>query len=65
MAILTLFAAQDLDGVFRGATGVNVGGDSNTVDITGNVNMSAEYEQDSLIASDTPLTGVAVSGNEQ
>lgn len=50
---INVISAQDSDGVFRGATGVNVGGDSNTVNITGNVNMSAEYELDSLIASDT------------
>ncbi len=53
---------QDSDGVFRGATGVNVSGDSNTVNIAGNVNMSAEFEQNSLIAGDTPLTGVTVNG---
>ncbi len=56
-------SAQDSSGIFRGATGVNVSGDSNTVDILGSVNMSASYAQGSQIASDTPLTGVAVSGN--
>ncbi|MGK7341969.1 autotransporter adhesin BigA, partial [Salmonella enterica] len=60
---INVISAQDSGGIFRGATGVNVGGDSNNVDITGNVNISAaEYQQDSLIARDTPLTGIVVSG---
>lgn len=59
---INVISVQDSDGVFRGATGVNVSGDSNTVNIAGNVNMSAEFEQNSLIAGDTPLTGVTVNG---
>ncbi|EBR8187127.1 autotransporter adhesin BigA [Salmonella enterica subsp. enterica serovar Oranienburg] len=43
---------------------ITVSGDSNTVAISGNMNISAaEYQQDSLIASDTPLTGIVISGN--
>ncbi|EAM5627177.1 autotransporter adhesin BigA [Salmonella enterica subsp. enterica serovar Gatuni] len=61
---INVISVQDSDGVFRGATGVNVSGDSNTVAISGNMNISAaEYQQDSLIASDTPLTGIVISGN--
>ncbi|EDA0143752.1 autotransporter adhesin BigA, partial [Salmonella enterica subsp. enterica] len=60
---INVVSVQDSDGVFRGANGVNVSGDSNTVDIIGSVNMLADYAQDSLIASDTPLTGVTISGN--
>ncbi|MEY5546891.1 autotransporter adhesin BigA, partial [Salmonella enterica subsp. enterica serovar Corvallis] len=38
-------------------------GDSNAVDITGNVNISADYGQDDLAAGAPPLTGVVVGGN--
>lgn len=38
-------------------------GDNNAVDITGNVNISADYGQDDLAAGAPPLTGVVVGGN--
>ncbi len=60
---INVTSVQDSDGVFRSATGVNVSGDSNAIDIDGNVNISADYAQDSLIASDAPLTGITIGGN--
>lgn len=51
------------DGTYRGATGIDVSGDNNTVKISGNVNLNADYDQDAMIAHDTPLVGTAVSGN--
>lgn len=42
---------------------MSISGNSNTVNIVGDVNMSADYAPDSKITSNTPLTGVSISGN--
>ncbi|MGF3830670.1 autotransporter adhesin BigA [Salmonella enterica] len=60
---INVTSVQDSESVFRAATGVSVSGDSNTLDITGNVNISADYGQDALAQSDTPIIGVTVSGD--
>ncbi|GAL46341.1 autotransporter adhesin BigA, partial [Citrobacter werkmanii] len=60
---INVTSVQDSEGIFRTATGVSVSGDSNTVDITGNVNINADYGQDALAQSDTPIIGVTVSGD--
>ncbi|EGT0614144.1 autotransporter adhesin BigA [Salmonella enterica] len=60
---INVTSVQDSESIFRAATGVSVSGDSNTVDITGNVNISADYGQDALAQSDTPIIGVTVSGD--
>lgn len=60
---INVVSVQDSEGVFSSATGVSVSGDSNAVDITGNVNISADYGQDDLAAGAPPLTGVVVGGN--
>ncbi|EDH3762394.1 autotransporter adhesin BigA, partial [Salmonella enterica subsp. enterica] len=62
---INVVSVQDSEGVFSAATGVSVSvsGDSNTVDITGNVNISADYGQNALAQSDTPIIGVTVSGD--
>src|SRR5690606_29790212 len=60
---INVISAQDSEGMFKAATGVSVSGDSNAIDITGNVNLSADHASDSRIASDTALTGITVSGN--
>ncbi|MBS3048288.1 autotransporter outer membrane beta-barrel domain-containing protein [Enterobacter mori] len=56
-------SVQDSEGIFRGATGVDVNGSDNTVSIQGSVNVSASYANDALISSDIPLSGITVSGN--
>ncbi|EGP2345232.1 autotransporter adhesin BigA [Salmonella enterica] len=60
---INVTSVQDSESIFRAATGVSVSGDSNTVDITGNVNINADYGQDDLAQSDTPIIGVTVSGD--
>ncbi|EID8159140.1 autotransporter adhesin BigA [Salmonella enterica] len=61
---INVTAAEDGDGVYRGAHGLDVTGDSNTLDITGNVTISGHYDEDSLIAGDSDtLQGIAISGN--
>lgn len=60
---INVTSVQDSESVFRAATRVSVSGDSNTLDITGNVNISADYGQDALAQSDTPIIGVTVSGD--
>ncbi|EFA3277509.1 autotransporter adhesin BigA [Salmonella enterica subsp. enterica] len=60
---INVTSVQDSESIFRAATGVSVSGDSNTVDITGNVNVNADYGQDDLAQSDTPIIGVTVSGD--
>ncbi|EID2335843.1 autotransporter adhesin BigA [Salmonella enterica] len=42
---------------------IAVSGGGTAVDITGNVNISADYGQDDLAAGAPPLTGVVVGGN--
>ncbi|EKO6107418.1 autotransporter adhesin BigA [Salmonella enterica] len=58
---INVTSVQDSESIFRAATGVSVSGDSNTVDITGNVNINADYGQDDLAQSDTPIIGVTVT----
>ncbi len=61
---INVTAAQDSSGVFRGATGLNVSGDTNTTTILGNVNIEAGYAQDAQIKSDEQLQGITVNGNQ-
>uniref|UniRef100_UPI003F693242 BigA/YdbA N-terminal beta-barrel domain-containing protein n=1 Tax=Salmonella enterica TaxID=28901 RepID=UPI003F693242 len=60
---INVTAVEDSAGVYRGAQGLDMTGDNNTLDITGDVTISGNYGEDSLMAgsSDT-LQGMSISG---
>lgn len=62
---INVTAAQDSDGIFRGATGVNVSGDANTTTVIGNVNINGDFAQDALFKDEVTesLRGITVSGS--
>ena len=60
---INVISAQDSQGIYQSATGMDILGDSNAVDIAGNINIGIDYAQDALIASNTPITGITISGN--
>ncbi|ECF5900545.1 autotransporter domain-containing protein [Salmonella enterica subsp. salamae] len=60
---INVTAAQDSEGLFQGATGMTVSGDTNTTTVTGNVNINGDFAQGSLFKTDNLLQGISVSGN--
>ena len=60
---INVISAQDSQGVYQSATGMDIHGDSNAVDIASNLNIGVDYAQDALVASDVPITGITISGN--
>ncbi|MFA9601755.1 autotransporter adhesin BigA [Citrobacter portucalensis] len=61
---INVTSVQDSDGIFRGATGLDISGDANTTLITGNVTVSADYAEDSMIANSDTSAGITISGND-
>ena len=59
---INVTAAQDSQGIFQGATGVNVSGDANTTTVIGNVNINGDFAQDALLNGSKSLRGITVSG---
>ncbi|EDT9163582.1 autotransporter domain-containing protein [Salmonella enterica subsp. salamae] len=60
---INVTAVQDSEGLFQGATGMTVSGDTNTTTVTGNVNINGDFAQGSLFKTDNLLQGISVSGN--
>ncbi|ECF5918595.1 autotransporter domain-containing protein [Salmonella enterica subsp. salamae] len=60
---INVTAVQDSEGLFQGATGMTVSGDTNTTAVTGNVNINGDFAQGSLFKTDNLLQGISVSGN--
>ncbi|EAA5903132.1 autotransporter adhesin BigA [Salmonella enterica subsp. enterica] len=57
---INVTAAQDSEGIYRGATGLVITGDSSVVDIAGNVNLNGAYAEDSRMANNDTLTGINI-----
>ncbi|PHP59353.1 hypothetical protein CR086_27290, partial [Salmonella enterica subsp. enterica serovar Typhimurium] len=55
---------EDGDNVYRGATGLDMTGNNNTLNIIGSVTVNGDYDKDSVMAgsSDT-LMGMSISGS--
>ncbi|MCY4991261.1 hypothetical protein OV001_25025, partial [Salmonella enterica subsp. enterica serovar 1,4,[5],12:i:-] len=61
---INVTAVEDSDSVYRGATGIDITGDNNTLDIVGNVTVNGDYDNDSVMAGSTDtLQGMSVSGD--
>ncbi|MGA4503048.1 autotransporter adhesin BigA [Citrobacter portucalensis] len=60
---INVTAVEDSNGLYRGAQGLDMAGDNNTLNITGNVTISGDYDADSQMASNSDtLQGITVSG---
>ncbi|MER3159805.1 autotransporter adhesin BigA [Salmonella enterica subsp. enterica serovar Vom] len=59
---INVTAVENSDSIYRGATGLDMTGDNNSLDITGNVTIVGDYQDDSLIANSDALTGMSISG---
>ncbi|EJY6615439.1 autotransporter adhesin BigA [Salmonella enterica] len=61
---INVTATEDGDNVYRGATGLDMTGNNNTLNIIGSVTVNGDYDKDSVMAgsSDT-LMGMSISGS--
>ncbi|WP_348241892.1 hypothetical protein, partial [Salmonella enterica] len=57
-------ATEDVDNVYRGATGLVMNGNNNTLNIIGSVTVNGDYDKDSVMAgSCDTLMGRSISGS--